>query len=62
VERIDLASNPPSSSFDSAKGLTREPSPSYATGDFLRQFGVVIATCLGLALLVRVVVTVAGAN
>jgi hypothetical protein len=37
-----------------------EPGTDYAPRDFLRQFGAVIAVCLGLALLAHVLVMIVG--
>ena len=49
---------------DTAFGQAQEPVEEsvtdYEPRDFLRQFGAVIAICLGLALLAHVVVTIAG--
>lgn len=49
---------------NTAFGLAQEPveasGTQYTPGDFLRQFGAVIAICLGLALLANVLVAIVG--
>ena len=49
---------------DTAFGAVQEPveesGATYSPGDFLRQFGAVIAICLGLALLAQVLVAIVG--
>ena len=46
--------------FTEADQPIREPHEKYTPGDFLRQFGAVIAICLGLATLAHVAVFMAG--
>ena len=46
--------------FGHAQEPVAEPGTDYAPRDFLRQFGAVIAICLGLALLAHVLVMVTG--
>ena len=46
--------------FGQAQEPVEVPGTQYAPGDFLRQFGAVIAICLGLALLANVLVTIVG--
>lgn len=41
-------------------GPVQDSVTQYPPGDFLRHFGTVIATCLGLALLARILVTFVG--
>ena len=49
---------------DTAFGQVQEPievsGTQYSSGDFLRQFGAIIAVCLGLALLASVLVAIVG--
>jgi hypothetical protein len=49
---------------DTAFGQAQEPvegsGTQYKPADFLRQFGAIIAICLGLALLANVLVTIVG--
>ena len=53
VETTDTA-------FGEAQAPVQESGTAYSPGDFLRQFGAVIAICLGLALLAQVLVTIVG--
>jgi hypothetical protein len=53
VQNLDTA-------FGHAQEPVAEPGTDYAPRDFLRQFGAVIAICLGLALLAHVLVMVGG--
>ena len=53
VENTDTA-------FGQAQEPVEVPGTQYTPGDFLRQFGSVIAICLGLALLANVLVTIVG--
>ena len=53
VEDIDTA-------FGHVQETDEASGAEYAPRDFLRQFGAVIAICLGLALLAHVLVTVVG--
>ena len=49
---------------DTAFGQVQEPievsGTQYSSGDFLQQFGAIIAVCLGLALLASVLVAIVG--
>ncbi len=49
---------------DTAFGEVQEPvqdsDPQHTPGEFLRQFGAVIAVCLGLALLAQALVAIVG--
>jgi GMP synthase-like glutamine amidotransferase len=55
VENTDTA-------FGAAQDRVEESATQYAPADFLRQFGAVIAICLGMALLAHVLVWMVGAN
>ncbi|HEY2617956.1 MAG TPA: hypothetical protein VGI78_11495 [Acetobacteraceae bacterium] len=46
--------------FGQAQEPVAEPGTDYAPRDFLRQFGAVIAICLGLALLAHALVMIVG--
>jgi len=53
VENTDTA-------FGQVQEPVEEPGTHYTPGDFLRQFGAIIAICLGLALLANVLVAIVG--
>jgi hypothetical protein len=53
VDQIEIASV--AREHESVRGT------EYAPGDFLRQFGAVVAICLGLAALAHVLVVIVGA-
>ena len=46
--------------FGEVQAPIQESRTTYSPGDFLRQFGAVIAICLGLALLAQALVTIVG--
>jgi hypothetical protein len=46
--------------FGAEQAPIQESRTTYSPGDFLRQFGAVIAICLGLALLAQALVTIVG--
>ena len=60
VERINLASDPRPTAYGAAHEPVENEGRRYSPGDFLRQFAVVIAICLGMAVLAHVLVTIAG--
>jgi hypothetical protein len=46
--------------FGEVQAPVQEARKTYSPGDFLRQFGAVIAICLGLALLAQALDTIVG--
>ena len=60
MEHSDIASVQPLRAFTEAHEPFQEPVTRYSPADFLRQFAVVIAICLGLALMAHVVVALVG--
>jgi len=46
--------------FGGVEESVDERAARYAPADFLRQFGTIIAVCLGLALLAQILVSVVG--
>ena len=60
VDNIDAFSRAPLHARDAVPKSDREIGRQYSPGDFFRQFGKVIAICLGLALVARVLVALSG--
>lgn len=60
VDNIDTASRAPLRAFERTPEASQESDKQYSPGDFLRQFGAVVAICLGLALMAHVLVTLSG--
>jgi hypothetical protein len=60
MEHIEIASNARQRAFAEAHEPVQGTGTQYSPGDFLKQFGVVIAICLGLALLAHVLVALVG--
>jgi len=60
VEQIEVASGAPPRAFAEVDGSFQGTRTQYSPGDFLKQFGAVIAICLGLALLAHVLVAFTG--
>lgn len=59
MDQIEIASDALPLAFAEADGSFQEGT-QYSPGDFLKQFGAVIAICLGLALLAHVLVAFTG--
>ena len=60
VKHIDVASDVRRTAYGAPHETVENEGTQYSPGDFLRQFAVVIATCLGMALLAHVLVAVVG--
>lgn len=60
VEHIDVASDAQPTAYGATHEPVEDEGTQYSPGDFLRQFAVVIAICLGIALLAHVLVTIVG--
>jgi hypothetical protein len=60
VEHIEIASDARQRAFAEADEPVQGTGAQYSPGDFLKQAGLVVAVCLGLAMLARVLVMVIG--
>ncbi len=60
MAEVDTVHATQPTNFASADQPIRGPDDEYTPGDFLRQFGSVIAICLGLATLAHLAVFMAG--
>jgi hypothetical protein len=60
VDKIDTAFGALPRAVDEAHRPAQDERPRYTPGEFLRQAGLVIAVCLGLAMLVQVLVMAVG--
>jgi hypothetical protein len=60
VEHIDVASHARPTAYGAAHEPVEDEGTQYSPGDFLRQFAVVIAICLGMALIAHVLVAIVG--
>ena len=60
VEHIDVASDARPTAYGAADRPVENEGTQYSPADFLRQFAVVMALCLGMALLAHVLVTIVG--
>jgi hypothetical protein len=60
VDKIDTAFGALPRSFDEAHQPAQDDRARYTPGEFLKQAGLVIAVCLGLAMLAQVLVMVVG--
>jgi hypothetical protein len=60
VDKIDTAFGALPRAVDEAHRLAQDERAQYTPGEFLRQAGLAIAVCLGLAMLAQVLVMVVG--
>jgi hypothetical protein len=60
VDKIDTAFGAPPRAGDASDEPTQDTRAHYASGEFLNQAGIVIAVCLGLAMLAQVLVMIVG--
>jgi hypothetical protein len=60
VAEVDSVHATQPTNFTETDQPIQEPHEEYTLGDFLRQFGSVIAICLGLATLAHLAVFIAG--
>ncbi|MEJ0015798.1 MAG: hypothetical protein WDN25_04385 [Acetobacteraceae bacterium] len=60
VDNIHTASHAAPRAFEEVQESVQEDAAHYAPAEFLRQFGVVVAVCLALAVLAQVLVAMVG--